>query len=69
MDGKEIVLKPCPFCGSNEISEGESMLKKDGRYHKQNGCTNCGAFGPITVVNDIRNNTRANKAWNWRKGR
>lgn len=45
-------LKPCPFCGGNDIREGENMMKCC--Y-----CPDCGVRGPIM---DFK--TQARKAWN-----
>jgi Lar family restriction alleviation protein len=40
--------KPCPFCGSDNISDGE-MLSSDadgGNRAVQSECLDCGAVGP-----------------------
>lgn len=31
-------LLPCPFCGSNDISEGEALSERNGKHYKQTGC-------------------------------
>jgi Lar family restriction alleviation protein len=63
-------IKPCPFCGSTEISEGEAMSGADeGPRYKQTGCESCGALGPraeVLVGDDIFDDASANEAWNRR---
>lgn len=39
-------LKPCPFCGSENIEEVKSSLMREGKYYAQAGCLDCGAMGP-----------------------
>jgi Lar family restriction alleviation protein len=43
-------LKPCPFCGSTNISSGESLNGHMGNYSKQTACEDCGALGPEAPV-------------------
>jgi hypothetical protein len=38
---------PCPFCGSEDISDGEALTSDpDGVTYTQSECQNCGALGP-----------------------
>jgi hypothetical protein len=43
-------LEACPFCGSHNISSGESLVSDDEGYGKQTGCEDCGALGPIVRI-------------------
>lgn len=46
-------MKNCPFCGSNNISQGEVLGKNlDGTFYGQHGCLDCGAYGPEVPVED-----------------
>lgn len=46
----EEIVKPCPFCGSNDISDGEILSGDvDGNVSVQfvqSECLHCGAIGP-----------------------
>lgn len=62
-------LKPCPFCGSTNISFGEILGKHvNEEEFRQSQCLDCGACGPETehtqsaAVNEINDR----KAWNRR---
>ena len=65
---KELILKPCPFCGGNAIicaSQDESI--KDNKYISNITCNGCGA----TVQGDITRSMleadiKAAKLWNQR---
>ena len=48
-------LKPCPFCGGNNIA-----ALGDNNYHE---CRDCGAYGPCGDEQD-----QGRSAWNTRKG-
>lgn len=44
-----MILKPCPFCGSKNVSLKHDMKKRDGKYQDCNyvSCKPCGARGSI----------------------
>ena len=69
MDGKKIVLKPCPFCGEIPIIDG----KND---YLSIRCEECGiearpfSFEYTYDEKDVRRaEQEAIRAWNTRKGR
>ncbi len=68
---ERIVMKPCPFCGSASIEQGEALIERNGRRYSQAGCTDCGAFGPIKRCPDGINygpdrDIESTRAWNFR---
>lgn len=66
-DVERLVMLPCPFCGSTNISSGQVMLKDlDGSFTKQTRCEDCGACGSEVVVTDIYDNSGCDAAWNKR---
>lgn len=63
-------LKPCPFCGSLNISEGEVLsTKPDGGASTQSMCRECGALGPDAHLREGEvdfGDEKATTAWNRR---
>ena len=60
-------LKPCPFCGSEEIDPSEARGKKlDGTMTIAAGCIDCGALGPVAIVRSETGYKESLKAWNTR---
>jgi Lar family restriction alleviation protein len=66
-------LKPCPFCGNEDISSGEVLveLPKGAGFAKQTMCRQCGALGPEAKVTERQSrgpegDTAADTAWNRR---
>jgi Lar family restriction alleviation protein len=66
-------LKPCPFCGTEDISSGEVLveLPKGAGFAKQTMCRQCGALGPEAKVTERQSrgpegDTAADTAWNRR---
>ena len=61
-------LKPCPFCGSTNISSNEcrGLTKENGveEYYDQTACLDCGAMGPQAIVTEEQS---ADEYWNWRQ--
>ena len=39
----DIILKPCPFCGSDDVDPTFWLAEKDGVESSGPGCMNCGA--------------------------
>ena len=67
-EADKIDLLPCPFCGSDDISSGESMIEHEhdiGAIYKQTGCLTCGALGSETKEDDIYGN-QCDAAWDVR---
>jgi Lar family restriction alleviation protein len=64
----ELKADSCPFCGSSDISDGESLTwKRDGSRVTQSQCRGCGAFGPEAVTDGPDyGSVRAITAWNRR---
>ena len=57
-------LKPCPFCGSTDISSGEVLGQyPNGGYYKQSMCRGCCALGPEVSG---QSDHAADLAWNVR---
>lgn len=63
-------LKPCPFCGSNNVDVGfaGSTMRSNSRYRPIAGCKNChatvrskGLANTVKEAYDV-----ATKAWNTR---
>lgn len=40
-------MKPCPFCGSSEVSTSKARRKDGVVTHQYIECHNCGACGPF----------------------
>jgi Lar family restriction alleviation protein len=62
-------LKPCPFCGSENISSGEVHgTHPNGYSFKQTGCLDCGSLGPEVKEKTTyaESDDKADKAWNRR---
>jgi Lar family restriction alleviation protein len=66
-------LLPCPFCGSDNVSDGENLIESEalgvGRVTcKQSECLNCGACGPLSqpVKGPDYGDVAAIAAWNRR---
>ena len=63
-------LKPCPFCGSADISDGEVLTGlPDGTAFTQSECQGCGALGPRGLLKPGHvdyGDVEAIKAWNRR---
>lgn len=66
-------LKPCPFCGSNNLGEDTVVSARESRgvYYLTCciECLNCGAEGPNVEINDGPSPVRydmVRKAWNTR---
>ncbi|MBB3004433.1 Lar family restriction alleviation protein [Paraburkholderia tropica] len=63
-------LKPCPFCGSRNISEGEVLsTNPNGAASTQSMCRECGALGPEAHLRDGEvdfGDEKATTAWNTR---
>lgn len=53
-----IKLKPCPFCGGNDLD----VYTQDSSAHTWIQCEECNAKGPA----EIQNNLQAGEAWNFR---
>ena len=66
-----VVMKPCPFCGSENIEQGEALMEQNGRRYSQAGCTDCGALGPVKRCQEGINfgpdrYIESTRAWNLR---
>ena len=57
---KTTEMRPCPFCGSDEVDVGEHMFN---RRVKSVGCGECGAEGPCSTKKE-----EAIRMWNQRTG-
>jgi len=57
-------LKPCPFCGSGDVSVYRTLYSGGYGGHDSVKCYNCGVFGPISHVGK----DDAIKTWNNRTG-
>lgn len=62
----DILLAPCPFCGSTSVSTNEVMFFDSGKIYKQASCRQCGAIGPIAQATEVSDYTLAIEAWNRR---
>ena len=67
----EFEFKPCPFCGSTNIEEGESLsFDLEKTHHSAAACNDCGATGPHAIAIKLDTRTQrfdhslSNKAWN-----
>jgi Lar family restriction alleviation protein len=62
--------KPCPFCGSYDISDGEVLgALTGGVLYKQSECSACGATGPRAMLDAGEKDygdVKATAAWNRR---
>jgi hypothetical protein len=62
--------KPCPFCGSADISEGEVLSEHPiGTITTQSQCMGCGALGPNALLTDGEvdyGSVKSTAAWNTR---
>lgn len=57
----------CPFCGSNDISDGEVLMEVNGKTFAQSECQGCGALGPRGETDGPDyGDERAIAAWNRR---
>jgi hypothetical protein len=57
----------CPFCNSDNVSDGEILTVRDGDSYKQSQCMDCGATGPEALVDGPDyGDVAAIAAWNRR---
>lgn len=63
-------VMPCPFCGSQDVSNGEILTEMDGKTFVQSECQGCGAAGPRAMVDGPDYGaSKAIAAWNKRPNR
>lgn len=48
----DIKLKPCPFCGSDEVYD--TSFFRNGAYEVHAECQECGALGPKKLIKNFR---------------
>lgn len=68
-DAGGVAALRCPFCGSDNVSDGESLIFSESHGAvKQSECMNCGACGPLSepVSGPDYGDVAAITAWNRR---